>query len=229
MRSIFVALILLCVQGQAAITLLVHAVAGSTNTSTATTPAVDTTGASLIVVTIGIAAAQGNTLADSAGNTYTARTQKNGAAGGSRIWYVASPTTSATHTVTVTSVVSSIEMTAWSGTLPSSPFDVEGAGGSSNNTVQPGSVMPSQNNSLIVTGIGSTNTNTFTIDSSFTISDQFGGSGTAVPSGMGYLVQGTAAAVNPTWTASSGFEIVATIAVFKPALPSTIQHRSTSQ
>lgn len=219
-------LLLLSGQAQATIALLVHAVAGSTNTSTATTPAVDTTGATLIVVTIGIAAAQGNTIADSAGNTYTARTQKNGAAGGSRIWYVASPTNSATLTVTVTSVVSSIEMTAWSGTATSSPFDVEGAGGTGNTTVQPGSVTPSQNNSLIITGIGSTNTNTFTIDSSFTISDQFGGSGTAVPSGQAYLIQGTAAAVNPTWTASLGFELVSTIAVFKPgAAVISVRHR----
>ncbi len=63
---------------------------------------------------------------------------------------------------------------------------------------QPGAVTPTQSGELILTAIGGL-WNSVTIDSGFTILDQIAvGSNFAL--GVGYLIQGAAATVNPTWT-----------------------------
>jgi len=71
-------------------------------------------------------------------------------------------------------------------------------------TIQPGTLTPANNNGLLVTFVTSWNTGSLSIDSGFTLVDQ--GSFVLYANysvGSAYLVQSTAAAVNPTWTFSS--------------------------
>lgn len=178
-------------------------------TTGGTSPNFNSTGADLITVVVeGVTPF---TVADNQGNTYTPRT----AVGESQIWDCSAPVTSATHTVTITGLVSSAEIATWSGTNTSSVFDVENGASFSN---QAGSVTPSQNGSLIIAGIGQQNTATFSIDSGFTVQEQFGGSGVAVPGALAYLIQSTAGAVDPLWTVTGGGGFSSSvIAVYKPA------------
>ncbi len=100
------------------------------------------------------------------------------------------------------------------------PFDVEnGAIQYVGTTLQPGSVTPSENNELIVTGLGFYPSGVLSVNSSFTISDQVNYvSSAAMGLGAAYLVQGTAGAVNPTWTDSTtATSLAAVIATFKAA------------
>src|SRR5204863_2222713 len=80
---------------------------------------------------------------------------------------------------------------------------------------QPGSVTPSQDNEVLVTGYGGdTNATTATIDSGFTVSDTFAYVGGSNMGGSAaYLIETTAGAKNPTW--SAGVNGPAIIATFK--------------
>ena len=155
---------------------------------------------------------------DSLGNTWTPLTQYSG--GGSnygQIFYKYNPTTGSAHTVTFSGAYSAIEFMAFSGAA-ASPFDQQnGAGGGSISSIQPGAVTPSQSDELIIAG----NTNG---GSSVSVNDGF-----TIPSGLsfndvgsvnlgsacGYLIQGAAAAINPTWSWTGSSNGVAETATFK--------------
>ena len=99
----------------------------------------------------------------------------------------------------------------------SSPLDQ-----SSNNKVdvdggiQPGSITPSENNCLVVTALISTD-EAPSVDSGFAADSVALSSNVTYGGGIAYLVQATAAAVNPTWTPVASGNAAATIASFKPA------------
>jgi hypothetical protein len=85
--------------------------------------------------------------------------------------------------------------------------------------IQPGSVTPTQNNELVVTGIGtSIATGTPTVNGGFTVENTvpllggqyFGG-------GLADLVQTAATPANPLWTWSGTGNLVAVIMTFKAA------------
>jgi hypothetical protein len=205
--------------------LLKHTKAGSTTSANATTPAIDTTGADLIVVCgafYGLVSSIG-TLTDSPGNTYTILTSvRDGSNCGSVIAYIYAPTTNASHTFTITTAGNypAICVMAFSGSV-SSPFDVQGGAHSSNSSVtsiQTGNITPTQNGDLIVTGLcgASAGTNTPSLDLSFTVSDvQVGITSGCFQSSAGYLVQGTATTVNPTWSWGTSQAVATTFAAFK--------------
>jgi len=203
---------------------LVTAEAGGLNG--ATTSAIDTTGVTLIVVIVNWYAVTTAvaTLTDSKGNTYTGLTQRGNASIASRIFYCLAPIVGSGHTFTVagTSTYSSIEVQGWNGNATSSVVDTQnGTGVSTSSTQQTGSVTPSENNCLIVAGMLFASSGTVSINSGFTISDQIAYSAPAnYGAAAAYLVQTTAGAVNPTWTATSA-DKVSSIAVFKPAGPAS--------
>ena len=199
----------------------------STNLNTFTTPAVDTTGATLIVVGFTDYVAGGGTpgvLSDSFGNTWTglgATSASGGTIFTSQLYYCANPTVGAGHTFTDTGTtrIGSMVVAFFTGNT-ATPLDGHtGADTLSGATEQPGSITPVANNELIIThSNGWTNGTTATIDSSFTIIDQE--TGVASQSGasaLAYLVQTTAGAVNPTWTWSGSTGVAATMASFKAA------------
>jgi len=194
--------------------LLAHTKAGSADGgNTATTTGINTTGASLIVV-----ATRGGSSAvtDSEGNTWTALTAYTGA----RMFYCVAPVTSATHTFTTTGAgqFSAICVQAWSNTDTTSPFDVQNGGNNTSTTIQPGSVTPSVNGEIVITmtGQGSGETIAPTIGSGFTVSDaQPFINSNSFPMAMGYKLQTTAGAENPTWTWNASNANGAAIATFK--------------
>jgi hypothetical protein len=97
----------------------------------------------------------------------------------------------------------SIFFAAFSGVKQTSPFDqINGSNGFAS-TLQPGSITPTENNELVVALLGINSSGTpMSINSGFTetnteinfgAGDHYGGC-------MAYIIQTTAAAVNPTWT-----------------------------
>lgn len=206
-------------------TLKAHAIVSGLN-SPLTTSAIDTTGANLIVIVDGYyAGAGGGTLlapTDNKGNTYTGLTRKSTTNSTCRIWYCASPTVGSGHTFTLSAslgiIAGGIAVQAWSG-ANIAPFDVEnGTTNAGVTSVQPGSVTPNNNNSLIIAGVSTDGAgSSFAINSSFTVSDSAnysGGNNDGI--GAAYFVQGAAAAINPTWSWTGSAEVSAPIAVFKP-------------
>lgn len=210
-----------------AITHLISVIAGAdAGLSNATTGQRDTTSASLIMLVVTGYNMSGVTPTDSASNTWTGLTYyANAGLRGCKIWYCVNPTTSANHTFTAYQAYGgpAIAAMAFSGTATSSPFDTENGSthdGADISSFQPGSVTPSEDGSLFVCGIAiNAAVPVPSIDQGFTISGMSSGHpdyfhGTI---GAGYLIQGAAAARNPTFSWSGVGEPTASIAVFKPA------------
>lgn len=184
-----------------------------------TTPAIDTTGAHLIV--IALAFATGSTVSDSEGNTWTPLTSVGGSVR-SRMYYCLAPTTSATHTFTVAaSDFPAMMVAAFASGTGTAALDQDAAGGTSNSatSIQPGSLTPPADDALFVTGFATAelgDVESAMIDSGFTkLVNQAGASGANFQGALGYLIQGTAAAKNPTWSIAGGATFVsATMATF---------------
>ncbi len=212
--------------------LCAHTIAGAVaaTVTTVTTPAIDTSGADLIVIAAsGFASgsgfcAPGSGLSDSKGNTYTALTRidsglNSGSAEYAQLFYVQAPSVGSGHTFTCGSAVApSIAVTAWAGSI-ASPFDQQNGQG----TVTPGttwptnSVTPSNTNQLLVAAVTTGSAATYTVDSGFTISDQIpflAGNNEGLV--MAYLIETTAAAKDPTFTFTASSDASAgVIATFK--------------
>lgn len=187
-----------------------HKIAQSAAGNTIATSSGDTTGCKLLTIVCSEYLTSSSTISDSKGNTWTGRTSKNAGNIACRVYDCINPTVGSGHTF----------QAAGSGTFPTiivqgfddavSAFDVQnGAATASGVTSQaPGSATPTENNEVVVTGIGSDAvTSSFSVNGGFTISDQGTfGSGTHMGGASAYLIQTTAAAANPSWswTPSSG-------------------------
>jgi len=198
---------------------------GGGDGSDLTSGAINTTGASLLVVYA--AACHGCTsvtFSDSASNTWTGLTNVADSQE-SRFWYASNPSISASHTFTEarSGVLfnAAFCVAAFSGAQVASPFDQQNTNfNSGSTTIATGSITPSQSGELIVAGVASGAENTTpSIDSGFTLVDSVAGDGHDLV-GLAYLAQGAAAAINPTWTLESG-DNQAAIASFKAAGAST--------
>src|SRR6266853_39277 len=206
-----------------AISLLTHTKGAGTNTFT--TPAIDTTGASFLVLVYGYYVnGPAPSISDSKSNTWSAlTTQSDDTSGiGVEIHYVNNPTVGTSHTFTATGtgIFSAITVACFSGTEVVSVYDGHQNGGVSvsSTSKQPGSVTPVNDNSLLITGYCADNSTTsVSINSGFIIIEQsdYGVNG-AYSSFLGYFVQGPAAAINPTWSWTGSVTVGAVIASFKP-------------
>ena len=194
---------------------------GGTSQNGGTTSAVDTTGANLIVISVACGNGASPAVSDNMGNTLNYVTIRSDSQSGlsNTLFYCSTPTVGAGHTFTVVAVngFPAIFVQAWAGAAASSVLDQQNGAASANATsLQPGSVTPGNDNELLVTGLFYTANTVLSIDSSFTISDSAGEvGGTNYGGGMAYLVQGSAAPVNPTWTeAGSNTQMATNIATF---------------
>lgn len=188
--------------------------------------AFSSTGASLIVVAVawynGTTATP--TLTDSQSNTWTALTTEANFSDSLALYYVASPTTNASHTVTLSgsSIYASLAVSCFSGTA-ASPFDQQSVNGISPSatSIQPGSVTPTQGNELLLTAFEHNNAGDAggTINGGFTIIETSSPAPGSAPSlATAYLLQNAAAAANPTWTKpGSAVPIATVIGTFKVA------------
>lgn len=203
--------------------LVTNGAAASSDGNSATTGSLNTTGADLIVV--GACSFQGVavSVSDSKSNTpWNARTIYAVSGDPSvQLFYFQAPTVGTGHTFTVTTSggFPSVFAAAFSGST-STPYDVENGStsGVAVTSKQPGSITPNQDNSLIVSLVApSPYASNGAIDSSFTITNHVSNGANNYGGAMAYLIQGTAAAVNPTWTFSSA-TVAVTQAAFKPAV-----------
>lgn len=205
-------------------TLVAHTAAHKSATPLTTT-GINTTGSDLIVI---IASSySGNTdptITDSNSNTITSAGTAPTAGGLARehIWYIKSPTVGAAHTFTATNgQFLSLHIMAFSGSDTTAPLDqYNSAGVSSASSVQPGSVTPTTDGQLLITGLtsGETSGSIMSIDSGFSIVDWFTfSSGSWFATASAYAVQATAAAINPTWSWTGSSYAATAIASFKAA------------
>lgn len=201
-----------------AIALVAHTVSGQAfGGVTATTPAINTTGANFIVLACGwVTGAM--TPTDSKGNTYTALTEYS-LSSNLQLFYCHNPIVGPSHTFTLTNgsaVFPVIAAQAFSGV---GSFDVQngGTGGPSTQPVPAGPLTPSSDGELLISAEVSANSATATVDSGFTRTDFVANVGHGLGIAMAYLVQEAAATVNPTWTGQGVAIEVATVAAFAPS------------
>jgi hypothetical protein len=204
----------------------VASASASGNGNVATTSAIDTTGANLIVVCT--SHLLGTVLTDNKGNTPVGLTLQYGGIPCTRLWVFTNPAVGSGHIFTSTSASQypALAVLAFSGCDTSSVFDVEnGVGGSTAvSSKQTGSVTPSQTGELIVTGgIAEQTSGTRSIDSGFTKVVDLSTTGSAYGVLIAYKIKTDASAENPTWSTDTGtcaWPLV--IAAFKPAAPITL-------
>ncbi len=190
-----------------------------------TTPAIDTTGANLIVVTIASSGWDIGQLSDSNVNNWTLAVAESPAQfdPGSYIAYCVNPIVGAGHTFSTTAspgVAPAFQVTAWSGS-DASPLDqTNHAVDSTGPSYSPGSITPSLDGELIITSfaVAGNGATVFSIDGSYTISD-FAGFTNGVNYGgaQAYWVQTAATATNPAWGINAGVVGALTIASFMTA------------
>lgn len=214
------------------ITCIVSASAGSTSASSgATTGSTTTTGATLLVaVVVSYVSGSGLTISDSKSNTWTAlttystSTQEN-----ITLYYAQNPTVGTSHTVSCagTSVYCSVAFAALSGLATSGVFNSgtdSGAHGDSNSTLATGSITPPSGVQLIVSGeSGGTDNVLPSPDNSLTVYEHVAGaSGQHWQVALAMKTQATGAAINVTWTDSTGTTMAVDIASFNTgAAPAT--------
>lgn len=204
-----------------AYSLVTHVEAGG-SANGVTTGTVDTTGATLIVISTSrySPAGESTTVSDSKGNTWTALTlsQANGVA--NRLYYCANPTVGSGHTFSTSDTGSypSIAVLAFTGNT-ATPFDQENGGLAVATSLTIPSVTPTEDNELIVAGISHENNTagSVTINGGFTAYTVAYSSGNSEGGGIAYLIQTTATAASPTWNITNSAAIAARIATFKAA------------
>ena len=166
-----------------------------------TTTAIDTSasGCKLIVVGIAYYSTGTPTLSDSAGNTYTALTLRAGANYRARLYYCINPTLSASHTWTVGggTTYPVMEVVGFDDTVT---YEAESGAADQVSTLQPGSLTPSVNGAVIVAIASGSWGSAASINSGFTLLGGVGTTGQQVAGGGAFLIQTTAAAINPSWT-----------------------------
>jgi hypothetical protein len=152
-------------------------------------------------------------LTDSKGNTYT-QLPSYGSTLMGQIWYVLNPIVSANgvadHTFTATShtgsVVTTLASEAWASGASGFAYDSRESGNStsSGGSLQPGSVTPSANGALVFTGVSWNTQGAATVDSPFTRDEHLAASASTFSVACASVIQGTAGALNPTWTIAGG-------------------------
>lgn len=191
-----------------------------------TTGAIDTSGADLLVacaawtsaadLDISVADSQSNVWV--AVNTSTARIITANTTAILSLYFVRNPTTNASHTFTVTDGSPSLCVAAFSGADLGYPLGAAtGASTAASVTsTQAGSLTPARDACLLIAAASYRSTNALGIDGGFTIAENVVfASGTAVGSGLAYLIQTTATAANPTWSWTTGTAASSILAEFQ--------------
>lgn len=186
--------------------------------SIATTDAIDTTGADLLIAASSYYSDVG-AIVDSKGNTWTKLTEYTQDTQIAAIWYCYPTSVGAGHTVSQNvGYYSSVAFYAFKNCLPAGYDKQSGATSAAATTLAAGSLTPSLPNSLVFTLLANyTNEVAPTYPSGFT-----GGlwapynSGYSIALGCAYKILTDAAAVNPSWTWPTSTVCVVADAIFKP-------------
>lgn len=187
-----------------------------------TTSAINTTGATLIVIakcTLNGAPAEPTS---SPSNTWTALSAYSDGTASLTIYYAYAPATSSSQTFSQSDgTYDAMTVLAFNNTLTTSSVigTSTGSGNSNGPSFQPGSITPTQVGELIVTfGCSSDSTATaISINSGFAIGDSIAQDNDAAPEDMasGYWTASNLNPVNPTWTFTGDTHWASAIASFK--------------
>ena len=199
--------------------LVAHVIALAAGANSVTSSPINLTSATLIVAFAGTEASS-SSMSDTLGNLYTfVRTDSISTFDYMSCWYKLAPTVSSSMKFTVSSTggYPGLVVMAFSGTFTA--LDQQsGAGNSGVTSIQPGSVTPSINGGLIVSGLAMdyyTSTPTPTV-TPLTLIDYGGPSGTSVGVASAWELQSTSAAINPTWAGFvSAGKVVTSMLTFK--------------
>ena len=185
-------------------TLIAHTIAQSTNANSVTTGAINTTGATALFVLAAVDSSTAEVINDSAGNSWTARTDTGSGVNHVRLFYCIAPITSAAHTFTctITSGKPSICAAAFSAT---GNFDVENGAGSNN----PGNITPTNIIELVLTGLGTVNTSVSPLipDSGYQLLDSAINTTNGKGIGFAYKIQGSKVPTTTTWNANDASRV----------------------
>lgn len=183
-----------------------------------TTAAIDTTGATLLVLSVASYSANPvSGISDSKGNTWTALTARTQLNVRHQFYFALAPTVGTGHTFTVSAgafVAIGARVLAFSGVTRLQ--NERGATGTTS-PLSTGSSTPLVNGALILTALGSETAATDSIATAgFTLVGTVGfAGGSNMQESSGYLIQSTAAAINPQWSwTGSHAAAVASLAVF---------------
>jgi len=183
--------------------------------------AIDTTGAKLLVISVGYFATIG-TVSDSKGNSWTPLTERTtGSTAKHRFYYVLNPVVGTGHTFNVFGINTFLGYVVHAYANPAGALIFEsqnGAAAASGTSRSTGSVTPTTDGSLIVSGLSLGDaSNSPTVDSGLTSTLRAGVAGVSLGCTLAYKVQSPAAAINPTWSWTASAEHAASVAVFKSA------------
>lgn len=222
-KLLLVLLLLIPAQGLAAITFVNHKEANLGQNGN-TTGAVDMTGANLFVAVVSIytSGSQDQVVTSSPSNTWHALTQRNSPGTEAvQLFYAYNATASNAMTFTVagTNIYTSIAVVGFSGGPTSDPIDQESAGGTSagGTSIQPGSITPSENDTVVVAGVAwSAAVGTVTVDSGFSTVYQIDvNPGDSEGVAVAYKIQTALGAENPTFSWGAASNAAASQASFK--------------
>lgn len=186
--------------------------AANNGTDSSATATINSTGANLLIVTVSrFDSAVAQSLTDSLGNTWTALTERLiSSSVRVRGYYCLNPSVGASHTFTVAGVNAGAGTSIFPAIAVSAFAGVGGYGSETGGTQtsaatgQPGSITPIEDGALLVTGESFNVAGTQSVNSGYTIGAQQNfASGTSLGVAQAYLIQTTAAAVNPTWSEST--------------------------
>jgi len=209
--------------------LVAHSATKSNSGNGFTTAALDTSGGDTLFLVLAETSGGTSTISDSKANTWVQRTAQS-FVGQVSIWYAlnAACGTGHTFTVTGTSTFPSICYAAFSGGKSSGAYDVEnGNTAAAATSIQPGSVTPSENSEIVISGYSCNDdrNSQITINSPMTLLDHIGAEsfGSSM-SALAYEIQTTATARNPTWSWTDSEYCQSSIATFRsaPSGPPTI-------
>lgn len=215
-------LLLLTSRAWAAYAVISSTIAGSAAGNSVTTSAIDTTGGTILIAGLsGYSGGSAPVLTDSKNNGWTRLSVSSVTSNlQTFIYYSSNPVVGSGHTFTesATNSFPTLSVIALSGST-GLPFDQETGSNSTGSSASfpTGSVTPTQDNELIVTVSNYEAVGTISINSGFTISNQINAPGASYTSALAYLIQTSAAAVNPTWSQSGSFAETTRIATFKAA------------
>lgn len=180
----------------------------------ATSPAIDSTGANLLLAPIALSAAAYTSTTDSKTNPYTNTTRYGGTSPYHTYQtYCAEADIVAVgsgHTANNALGYHRIGLLAVAGAA-ALPFDQEsGDDATSATSIQPGSITPSEDGCLLVSTLEAVSCGTITPPAGWTVVGNETNN-----AAIAYLIQGTAAAVNPTWGTSVAGHLVTSMTVWK--------------
>lgn len=185
--------------------------AASSNTNDVSVT-INATGANFISCVVGNYNGSSITVSDPTNGSYTGLTAKpGGSEAGIQIFYHQGGTYGSGLVITAsgTGVYPSMRVAAFSN-MSSSPFDQQnGATGGTVATLQPGSITPSQANTVVIVGLGMQDIGAGVpaIDGGYTLQGYtLFNSGVSEGSAIAYKILTSASAQNPTWSVVGGFE-----------------------